>query len=50
MSDAQREELDAFVSFLATFELARPVTTVADLADGAALFEVLSLVYVSYAM
>lgn len=46
MSDAlnQRKELDAFVSFLATFELTRPITTAADLCDGAALFEVLSLV------
>ena len=44
MADAQRKELDAFVSYFATFELARPVATVADLADGAALFEVLSLV------
>ncbi|KAF7796540.1 hypothetical protein EIP86_007720 [Pleurotus ostreatoroseus] len=48
MSDAQRKELDAFISFLATFELARPVTTAADLCDGAALFEVLSLVDAEY--
>ena len=49
MSDAlsQRKELDAFLSFLATFQLTRPLTTPADLCDGAALFEVLSLVYVS---
>ena len=46
MSDAQRKELSAFLSFLATFDLARPVTTPSDLSDGAALFEVLSLVYV----
>ena len=51
MSDAQRKELNAFLSFLATFDLARPVTAPSDLSDGAALFEVLSLVYVllSYA-
>ncbi|KAJ3545756.1 hypothetical protein NM688_g5588 [Phlebia brevispora] len=48
MSDAQRKELDAFISFLATFNLTRPVTTVADLSDGAALFEVLSLVDADY--
>lgn len=47
MSDAQRKELSAFLSFLATFDLARPVTTPSDLSDGAALFEVLCLVYVS---
>ena len=43
MSDQQRE-LDAFLAFFATFDLARRVTDVADLSDGAALFEVLSLV------
>lgn len=46
MSDEQRE-IDAFFAFFETFELARPVTSVADLSDGSALFEVLSLVYVS---
>ncbi|KII88905.1 hypothetical protein PLICRDRAFT_175157 [Plicaturopsis crispa FD-325 SS-3] len=48
MSDSQRKETDAFFSFFATFALARPVTTVADLSDGAALFEVLSLVDAEY--
>ena len=43
MSDAQRKELDAFFSFFATFDLTRPVASPADLCDGAALFEVLSL-------
>ena len=46
MGDAQRKELNAFFSFFATFDLTRPVTTVADLSDGAALLEVLSIVYV----
>lgn len=46
MSDAQRKELSAFFSFFATFDLSRPVTTVADLCDGAALYEVLSVMYV----
>ena len=46
MGDAQRKELNAFFSFFATFDLTRPVTTVADLSDGAALHEVLSIVYV----
>ena len=46
MSDAERKELGAFLSFFATFDLARPVTSPADLSDGAALFEVLSLVCV----
>ena len=46
MADTQRKELAAFVSFLATFDLARPVTTAADLCDGAVFFEVLTLVCV----
>ncbi|EMD38684.1 hypothetical protein CERSUDRAFT_123230 [Gelatoporia subvermispora B] len=48
VSDIQRKELNAFFSFFATFELSRPVTTVADLSDGAALFEVLSVVDAEY--
>jgi protein HOOK3 len=44
MSEHERKELDAFFAFLATFNLARPVTTISDLSDGAALFEILSLV------
>ncbi|KAH9951485.1 HOOK-domain-containing protein [Amylocystis lapponica] len=48
MSDAQRKELNAFFSFFATFDLTRPVTTVSDLSDGAALFEILSLVDTDY--
>jgi hypothetical protein len=46
MSELERKEFNAFLSFFATFNLARPVTTVADLSDGAALFDVLALVYV----
>ncbi|KDR81389.1 hypothetical protein GALMADRAFT_239256 [Galerina marginata CBS 339.88] len=45
---SQRKEIDAFFNFFSTFNLARPVTTIADLADGAALFEVLSLVDATY--
>lgn len=41
-----RKEVDAFFDFLTTFKLSRPVTTIADLSDGAALFDVLFLVYV----
>ncbi|KAJ7273363.1 HOOK protein-domain-containing protein [Mycena rebaudengoi] len=44
MADPQRKEIDAFFNFFATFDLARPVTTISDLGDGAALFEVLALV------
>ena len=44
--DSQKKELNAFLSFFATFDLARPVTTIADLSDGAALFEILSIVCV----
>jgi hypothetical protein len=45
-SEAQKKELSAFFSFFATFNLIRPVTSVADLCDGAPLFEVLTLVYI----
>ena len=42
LMDSQHKEIDAFFSFFATFDLTRPVTTVVDLGDGAALFEILS--------
>jgi len=42
-----RRELDAFFHFFATFELSRPVTTTSDLSDGAALSDILAIVYVS---
>ncbi|THH31768.1 hypothetical protein EUX98_g2425 [Antrodiella citrinella] len=48
MSDAQRKELNAFFSFFATFDLTRPVTTAADLCDGAALVEILAMVDANY--
>ncbi|KAJ6618243.1 HOOK protein-domain-containing protein [Mycena sp. CBHHK59/15] len=48
MADLQRKEIDAFFNFFATFDLARPVTTLSDLGDGAALFDVLSLVDADY--
>jgi protein HOOK3 len=50
MAESLRTEADAFFEFLATFKLSRPVTTIADLSDGAALFDVLSLVYVRFPM
>ncbi|EJF62459.1 HOOK-domain-containing protein [Dichomitus squalens LYAD-421 SS1] len=46
--DSQKKELNAFFSYFATFDLARPVTTIADLSDGAALFEILSIVDAEY--
>ncbi|KAI0362749.1 HOOK-domain-containing protein [Trametes cingulata] len=46
--DSQKKELNAFLSFFATFDLARPVTSIADLSDGAALFEILSIVDADY--
>ncbi|KAI0721491.1 HOOK-domain-containing protein [Cerioporus squamosus] len=46
--DSQKKELNAFFSYFATFDLSRPVTTVADLSDGAALFEILSIVDADY--
>ncbi|KAA1478772.1 HOOK-domain-containing protein [Dentipellis sp. KUC8613] len=48
MGDLQRKELDAFFSFFATFDLTRPVTTVSDLGDGAALFEILATIDADY--
>ncbi|KAJ8584459.1 HOOK-domain-containing protein [Rhizopogon salebrosus TDB-379] len=48
MSEQERKEINAFISFFATFDLARPVTTVTDLSDGAALFDVLALVDSNY--
>jgi hypothetical protein len=44
-SDTLRKETDAFLSFFSAFELARPVSTIVDLSDGAALLQVLTLVY-----
>ena len=46
MTDDLRKETDAFFSFFSTFDLSRPVLAVSDLSDGAALFEVLQIVYV----
>ena len=43
MSDQETKELDAFFAFFTTFDLVRPVTTISDLSDGAALFDILSL-------
>ncbi|KAK7043729.1 hypothetical protein VNI00_008341 [Paramarasmius palmivorus] len=47
MTDS-RKEIDAFINFFATFELTRPVSSISDLADGAALFQVLSVVDADY--
>lgn len=41
-------ELDAFFHFFATFALSRPVASPADLSDGAALSDVLAIVFVSF--
>ncbi|KAH9857802.1 HOOK-domain-containing protein [Lenzites betulinus] len=46
--DSQKKELNAFLSFFATFDLSRPVTTVGDLSDGAALLDILTLVDADY--
>ena len=46
MSEGERKEIEAFFAFLSTFDLARPISTATDLSDGAALFQVLALVYV----
>ena len=44
----QRREIEAFFNFFSTFNLVRPVSAISDLADGVALFQVLSLVYDLY--
>ncbi|KAL4074574.1 HOOK protein-domain-containing protein [Scleroderma yunnanense] len=48
MSEGERKEIEAFFAFFTTFDLARPISTAVDLSDGAALFEVLSLVDADY--
>jgi protein HOOK3 len=40
-----RKELDAFFHFFATFDLSRPVSNPSDLSDGAALSDILAIVY-----
>ena len=40
------KEIEAFYNFFATFQLSRPVTSVANLTDGAVFFDILSLVYI----
>ncbi|KAI5124070.1 hypothetical protein M0805_003897 [Coniferiporia weirii] len=47
MAEFQKEQ-DAFFALLATFDLSRPVVSVSDLSDGAALFEVLQVVDSEY--
>ncbi|KAI0747833.1 HOOK-domain-containing protein [Daedaleopsis nitida] len=46
--DSQKKELNAFYSFFATFDLSRVVSTIGDLSDGAALYEILSIVDADY--
>lgn len=43
---SQRKELEAFINFFTAFSLTKDIRTVNDLSDGAALFEVLQIVYV----
>ncbi len=43
MAESQNKELDAFLAFFSTFNLHRPITTAADLSDGAGLLEILSI-------
>ncbi|KDQ13126.1 hypothetical protein BOTBODRAFT_395305, partial [Botryobasidium botryosum FD-172 SS1] len=42
------QETEAFLAWFRTFTLTRPVASVADLSDGAALFDVLSIVDAEY--
>ncbi|KAF5391835.1 hypothetical protein D9757_001675 [Collybiopsis confluens] len=49
MSDSEkRKEIDAFFNFFATFDLTDPVSSLADLSDGQALSEILSVVDSDY--
>ncbi|KAG7092196.1 hypothetical protein E1B28_008564 [Marasmius oreades] len=49
MSDAPTlKETEAFVNFFATFQLTNSISSLSDLSDGVALFEVLSLVDADY--
>ncbi|KAG9100611.1 hypothetical protein FS749_014201 [Ceratobasidium sp. UAMH 11750] len=43
-----QQESQAFISWLSLFQLSRPVTSLADLSDGAALFDVLAVVDEEY--
>lgn len=43
MTESQNKELDAFLAFFSTFSLHHPVSTAADLSDGAGLLEILSI-------
>lgn len=45
-----RKELEAFFHFFATFDLSRPVSAPSDLSDGAALSDILAIVYVCVTM
>jgi hypothetical protein len=40
----QLKEIEAFFRFFTTFQLSRPVTSAADLADGTVFFDILALV------
>ncbi|KAI9466048.1 hypothetical protein BJY52DRAFT_318980 [Lactarius psammicola] len=48
MTESQNKELDAFLSYFATFDLHRNVTSAADLSDGAGLLEILSTIDAEY--
>ncbi|KAG8700904.1 hypothetical protein FRC09_005693, partial [Ceratobasidium sp. 395] len=43
-----QQESQAFISWLSLFQLSRPITSLADLSDGAALFDVLAVVDEEY--
>ncbi|KIK63774.1 hypothetical protein GYMLUDRAFT_57431 [Collybiopsis luxurians FD-317 M1] len=48
MSDSKQKEIDAFFNFFSTFDLTNPVSSLTDLSDGQALFEILSVVDADY--
>ncbi|KAM6500725.1 HOOK domain containing protein [Amanita muscaria] len=48
MPDPEHKEFEAFTHFFSTFNLTRPVSSVADISDGTALFELLSIIDSDY--
>ncbi|KIL69547.1 hypothetical protein M378DRAFT_69226 [Amanita muscaria Koide BX008] len=48
MPDPEHKEFEAFTHFFSTFNLTRPVSSVADISDGTALFEILSIIDSDY--
>ncbi|KAF8606522.1 hypothetical protein BDV93DRAFT_553692 [Ceratobasidium sp. AG-I] len=48
LSQEVQQESQAFISWISSFQLSRPITSLADLSDGTALFDVLACVDEEY--